>query len=74
MAGARLLEPPSADVSVPTVEQVPPVERLEVAEAPKLSYVWDCLDEADEKHIIAQIEQNENREPSSARSALRLAL
>ena len=57
VAGARLPEPPSAGVSVPAVEQVPPVERLEVAEVPGLSCVRDFLDEAEEKHIIAQIEQ-----------------
>ena len=57
VADARLPELPSAGVSVPAVQQVPPVERLEVAEAPRLSYVRECLDETEEKHIIAQIEQ-----------------
>ena len=59
VAGARLPEPPSADMSVPAVKRVPSVERLEVAEVPGLSYVQNFLDEAEEKHIVAQIEQGD---------------
>lgn len=60
VAGARLPEPPSASMFVPAVEQrASSVERLEEPGVPGLTYVPNFLDEAEEKHIIEQIDRGE---------------